>query len=872
MKKILHTLLFLLVATGITFGQDIIYTISGEINNQKVPLDSIMVENLSNNTWMTFNNLPSEQYYQINLTKKAFWGTVGINEVNNGTGFIEVQNLPGSIILSYRKNTPERINLSIYNIAGQKIYSESNKLINPGNSIKVQPGATGVYLIKIETPKETHSFKVIGQTAKTLNKIEVLDGSSTITPIKSAEYSVNENFAFKIGDSIRVSVYKSNKYAAPLKNRITGPGKLNFNFEGMTDSASVMTSGVIAFPEAPNFNISGLSALSINNKSDVKVNGSFQLPNLTDGGDELPILFTKGEDVLFGAIPIESNGTTITLDEILLFYFKLFPDITFLELSDANLLELIQSDPNYSELIRINAEALNANASPTANSSFNELLQESAYNITQNKKLKSAKELLPPNEFNFNFGRSGKLTWPSTAPIHATMGFEIKAKKDNKIVYGPCLLNPFQWVFAPTSVVAWGIDAIFKIFQTSTTPSFNFTDEGEYIVSFTNGNEQGTASPELFKMVSETNRNAFVSDLIFLIVPEAFKSLFNSDCQKRFTEIFFTQGEFIKGLILNGATKQEVVKAIYGIGGKFPGLIIDCNPANLDNTKKSEFVKKYLGFMKSVDVLEKSESATNLLFLAKDYYGSKISGEETRFFYDNISFGELESKSTWATKFKGPTDGKQYYEDEVKEKIIKYKFDRSVTETNLTKEETWTEANELPFKATLLSGDAIIDNLAPKAEKGIYWDIFTMGKDSSTVQIEPAFKNSGIEPVTITLIPTFSLEKFLIENGPWGNYDYNDEYNSIMTFTFKEGGLIELLAQFDDNFDNDYSDWKEFAVTTWGLTNDKVVWLGEFDGIKPVYLFFQSINENEITITFCEDIQGLDCDDQTWKFVSTKNK
>jgi hypothetical protein len=228
MKKILHTMLFLLVATGVTYSQDIIYTVSGELNNQKVPLDSIMVENLSNNTWMTFNNLPSEQVYQINLTKKAFWGTVGINDFNNGAGFIEVQNLPGSLVLSFRKNTPERINLSIFNIAGQKIYSESNKQIYPGNSIKVQPGATGVYLVSIETPQETQSFKVIGQTAKTLNKVEVLDGTPTISPTKSAIYSVDDNFAFNIGDSIRVSVFKNGYYSFPEKLKAITKEQVNF--------------------------------------------------------------------------------------------------------------------------------------------------------------------------------------------------------------------------------------------------------------------------------------------------------------------------------------------------------------------------------------------------------------------------------------------------------------------------------------------------------------------------------------------------------------------------------------------------------------------------------------------------------------------
>jgi hypothetical protein len=84
MKK---TLLSILLSSLVlaTFAQDIIYTVSGELDYYKVYLDSILVENLTNNTWISFNDLPDELYYQINLTKNAYWGTTGIDALQNLT-------------------------------------------------------------------------------------------------------------------------------------------------------------------------------------------------------------------------------------------------------------------------------------------------------------------------------------------------------------------------------------------------------------------------------------------------------------------------------------------------------------------------------------------------------------------------------------------------------------------------------------------------------------------------------------------------------------------------------------------------------------------------------------------------------------------
>ncbi len=72
MKKFLHIIVLLVIGFKLSTAQDIIYTISGELDSKKVALDSILVVNLTNKTWISFNNLPQHDYYLINLTKKAF--------------------------------------------------------------------------------------------------------------------------------------------------------------------------------------------------------------------------------------------------------------------------------------------------------------------------------------------------------------------------------------------------------------------------------------------------------------------------------------------------------------------------------------------------------------------------------------------------------------------------------------------------------------------------------------------------------------------------------------------------------------------------------------------------------------------------------
>ncbi len=239
MKKLSFAFLFLTL-NFIVPAQDVIYTISGEIDQQKTSLDSILVENLSNNTRILIDNLPELEYYQINLSKNAFWGTVGINSLKNEAVFVETHNTPGLVQFKYQGNTQVKVRLSVFNVNGQMVYTSEHKTMFPGNSIKVQLAATGVYFVQIQSPIGNKTFKAIGSDNKTSYAIEITENTATAPIFKSSFLVAEDDFSFMIGDSLRISAYKTNLYVRPIGNKIIESESFNFKF----DSSQVVTSGI----------------------------------------------------------------------------------------------------------------------------------------------------------------------------------------------------------------------------------------------------------------------------------------------------------------------------------------------------------------------------------------------------------------------------------------------------------------------------------------------------------------------------------------------------------------------------------------------------------------------------------------------------
>ena len=228
MKKVLIAIL--LCCSNLLFAQDIIYTISGEYNEEIISIDSILIENISNGTEILFADLPVNPYYQINLSQRSLMGPVGILDVEKSHLFTEIKNLPGILSLNYNGATQMEAKLSIININGQIMYSTGKIVILPGNSIRVQLSSPEIFLVKLESPAFNKTFKAVGSNIINNYRIEITEGNYRRTELKSTLKSNVEDFSFEVGDSLRIYSFKRGYYASEIRFKVENSQPLVFQF------------------------------------------------------------------------------------------------------------------------------------------------------------------------------------------------------------------------------------------------------------------------------------------------------------------------------------------------------------------------------------------------------------------------------------------------------------------------------------------------------------------------------------------------------------------------------------------------------------------------------------------------------------------
>lgn len=229
MKKIL---IFLVLSNSLNFviGQDIIYTIVARHNEKRTSVDSILVENLSNDDKLLFENLPFQYHYKINLTNPDYRYVVGINSFRNSNGFTQMQNTPGAITLMPNKADQGKIIISIYDLNGQELYNAVTNLPLKRNLLKIKLGSTGLFLVNIKTNSTNQTFKVMGSDRQKKFEVNVSDESLPETYLKSSLIYCESDFEYKIGDQIRISVNKSDLNESSIVIPIVESESLNFTF------------------------------------------------------------------------------------------------------------------------------------------------------------------------------------------------------------------------------------------------------------------------------------------------------------------------------------------------------------------------------------------------------------------------------------------------------------------------------------------------------------------------------------------------------------------------------------------------------------------------------------------------------------------
>ncbi|MBN2259497.1 MAG: fibronectin type III domain-containing protein [Clostridiales bacterium] len=240
-KRIILTIVSAIISFN-SFSQEIVYTISGVFNNQKLSLDSIQFENLSNGTSLTFSELLKQQIYQINLsTKQLNNNTIAIESKYFKDSYQLIRNIPGQISISFNSSIRSGINLNVYNIEGQLLYNTEYKDIGRGSIINIILPYSGIYIVELRNNFGSITYKGVGapEVGQLKSSLEV-KGSSNARMLKSAIQTRGSDFNFCYGDSLRVSIYLEGYYSRPKVLEIVE----STNLEYTLNISSVTTEGI----------------------------------------------------------------------------------------------------------------------------------------------------------------------------------------------------------------------------------------------------------------------------------------------------------------------------------------------------------------------------------------------------------------------------------------------------------------------------------------------------------------------------------------------------------------------------------------------------------------------------------------------------
>ncbi|MBN1819694.1 MAG: hypothetical protein JXR31_12075 [Prolixibacteraceae bacterium] len=187
-------------------SQEIILSISGEFNEKKIPLDSLLIENLTNGTDTIFKPVDILDRFQINLTKGSLINNIDSEILHKSEKASILKNVPGEIVINYISKEFNSIYIEITNIEGKKIVKKKD-VVNPGNNLfNIKLQIPGIFLVHFYSLNYTKSFKCLGISGLNNSNIILVENSGYYN--KSSLIQINSGFQFSSGDNICLTGFK----------------------------------------------------------------------------------------------------------------------------------------------------------------------------------------------------------------------------------------------------------------------------------------------------------------------------------------------------------------------------------------------------------------------------------------------------------------------------------------------------------------------------------------------------------------------------------------------------------------------------------------------------------------------------------------
>ncbi|MFV5702515.1 hypothetical protein ACM55F_11640 [Flavobacterium sp. XS2P12] len=610
------------------------------------------------------------------------------------------------------------------------------------------------------------------------------------------------------------------------------------------ENSSDVPSETIKIEDDLKINFADLTVVTIDGEAKVDARGNFSANTTNTVAKNLPLLFIKDNEIMFGYYSKTGLNNSISTTDLLLFYFTLHPEIALQGFQNSELLDKIKQNSNYDELTSLIKASLDANLSPFKNASFVSLLNKTGFTIGVAKRQAKLSKISKSQSFDFRYtySRDGTIVWNNKFPLFATVGMEVVDVSTGVSVSGPKMFDNRGLVLSPGSGLEWLWDRYVGVkFEKSGT--FKLPKEGKYEIRFTNGVDNfGTKVLE--QEVDFNNRfNIGISVLSIAFPIGITEILEDNKCRDATVDL-------IKNMRLSTTTlvitdKSAMAEFIINLYNDLFFVATDC----LESKPKKNFAQ-HINFI--AKKLNAANELGTLYLLLKDYLFSDIKGKETRYFYDGVSFGELQLTNTTGlqyitptgTEFSGQAKSEHPYTASVNETAFKYSINRdNILTTSITSDTSKEYAIGLPFEVNKTnSGDATLkgNKIIPTSIEGQLAATFVMGTQESKFEIKPAFKNSGLSSEFVNLKEMVDLTSFYNEKvvGSWKveNKDYPGTYSVAELYA---GGTGKYISQNGVLFTNG-----GYAIT-WRITKkDNKYYLFEDGFNHPGFNQFRKIGTN----------------------------
>jgi uncharacterized protein (TIGR02145 family) len=240
--KQLGTILFTFLVFGIqmdAFSQNSIVFINftAENNGQYIPVDSIIIENLT-------QDVDTILYYPDTVLVLDIY--TGINNINSKGSFSVSNNYPnpfnGKTGFGLCLPETERIEITVRNIFGEKVAEYKNRLNAGNHSFVFYAGNEKYYLLTVTGEKTSRTIKLLNYGCRSDMAFNCKLAYQGVTNASFGFKSVNSGdfFSANVGDDIRYSAY-TDVEKAEITDTISANKNYTFLFDGWTPCPGIPT-------------------------------------------------------------------------------------------------------------------------------------------------------------------------------------------------------------------------------------------------------------------------------------------------------------------------------------------------------------------------------------------------------------------------------------------------------------------------------------------------------------------------------------------------------------------------------------------------------------------------------------------------------